>query len=621
MIITFFKYLISIFIGFRVFKWLLMTFYFPMIRDLDPIALNEQSNKTTVRQPKETAIYRNFLIPNGLPLTTGLGLSAGYKLRNGNFGDVWNSIICNGSSIKDLKFINQTEPISIFQINSMAKLLSENWFNNKNTSKYVGIAVPLSTSYGFISSIACMMSTIYDSNTLPLFLHHVPRTKIENLDILILDTWESYKLLGESKNWYKMIIVCESTNSANTISNYSSTPKLISFFDIIKHVKNLKDKCFEYQFNLEKVKDDQKQLFQILSPTNKLTQFTQVAFMSGIASFIKTFPVGHSLTDKDVMTLLINKKDTGFLLNTLDKIFAVLLHGGSIQFINELPSSIAPLSSRSNLNTHIHTASTTSISTVVSSSSNSASAPPNSNFNSKASINLEFLKGTTLLSISASNMKKIIDHIQKSHTNIFDNFRLNWATLLFSYGIFSKCGERQSRFTDNLRCIYLEEIIKPHQFILNYPREIPKLNIQNSKIIESPNLSTVHLNLIRSLFGTRLVRELIIPYLTIGPIAQTNFYDYRVLSSNVDDKLISFGPLSTSLEGKFVSLDLVPELDIRKRQGMLCIRGFNIGLPVENDRLEKLMKVSEDYGGKEGWMPLVGLYGLWGLDGCLFLFA
>ena len=63
-----------------------------------------------------------------------------------------------------------------------------------------------------------------------------------------------------------------------------------------------------------------------------------------------------------------------------------------------------------------------------------------------------------------------------------------------------------------------------------------------------------------------------------------------------------------------------PELDITKRQGMLCIRGFTIGKPVEPNRLERAMALSDDFGGGEGWMPLVGVFGLWGQDGCLYIY-
>lgn len=69
-----------------------------------------------------------------------------------------------------------------------------------------------------------------------------------------------------------------------------------------------------------------------------------------------------------------------------------------------------------------------------------------------------------------------------------------------------------------------------------------------------------------------------------------------------------------------VETETNPHLNIEKKQGMLCIRGFSIGKPVESDRLEKALHLAERFGGGEGWMPLVGVFGLFGQDGCLYIY-
>ncbi|CAI4509555.1 BAF_collapsed_G0024110.mRNA.1.CDS.1 [Saccharomyces cerevisiae] len=59
-----------------------------------------------------------------------------------------------------------------------------------------------------------------------------------------------------------------------------------------------------------------------------------------------------------------------------------------------------------------------------------------------------------------------------------------------------------------------------------------------------------------------------------------------------------------------VETETNPHLNIEKKQGK----------PVESDRLEKALHLAERFGGGEGWMPLVGVFGLFGQDGCLYIY-
>ena len=131
-------------------------------------------------------------------------------------------------------------------------------------------------------------------------------------------------------------------------------------------------------------------------------------------------------------------------------------------------------------------------------------------------------------------------------------------------------------------------------------------------------LKSTQLNLLRTLLGSRVVSELYSPYTLVGPIASTNYYDYRIFPPQVDATFACFGPISTSLEAKLVDTESNPELSVDKRQGMLCVRGFTIGKPVEKERLEKALKLVEKFDGGEGWMPLLGVFGIWGQDGCFY---
>lgn len=98
--------------------WFINYFVIESKRDLHSLSLNAQSNIESVRKEHETAIYRNLLVPPSFPLTTGLNLSIGYRLRNGNFADLWSAIMENG---KDRKIQFYDDEVKLALINGKAK--------------------------------------------------------------------------------------------------------------------------------------------------------------------------------------------------------------------------------------------------------------------------------------------------------------------------------------------------------------------------------------------------------------------------------------------------------------------------------------------------------------------
>lgn len=63
---------------------------FPSDPDTFPFILNNQSQPSKVRHPKESSVYRHRDQPHGYPLVTGLALRKGYEApRDGDLRDVW----------------------------------------------------------------------------------------------------------------------------------------------------------------------------------------------------------------------------------------------------------------------------------------------------------------------------------------------------------------------------------------------------------------------------------------------------------------------------------------------------------------------------------------------------
>jgi hypothetical protein len=77
--------LLAIIIGLLLFPVL-----FPADPDAFPFIINNQSQPSKVRLPKESPVYRHRDQPHGHPLITGLALRKGYETpRDGDLRDVW----------------------------------------------------------------------------------------------------------------------------------------------------------------------------------------------------------------------------------------------------------------------------------------------------------------------------------------------------------------------------------------------------------------------------------------------------------------------------------------------------------------------------------------------------
>ncbi|KAM3160656.1 hypothetical protein ACU8KH_04793 [Lachancea thermotolerans] len=525
-------------------------------RDLHPIALNGQANVGPTRKEKETAVYRNFTVPPGFPLSTGLGLSMGYKLRNGNFGDIWSNIM----SLSAENFVELSgQEYSVKKINAISKCLSKYVVQHSESGR-LGIAAPIFELPGFTISIAGLMSSLND--VIPVFLSSVPRSKQE-LDILAIDSWTTFHQMNGSHKWYKIIIVC---NDHSGQPPQTIPPNVVTWKDIVSNQEE--DTVFEYEPPKDN-SDDTKLLAIISSPWNLSTSFSHMALVSSVSAFIKSFPMDNELSGKDHLTVVIEEATKYYYpIQVWTKILTTLLHGGSASLLYAEPKQV----------------------------------------DLQSCIN----EKTSLLQIDSSS--PLLDSILQSSTAVLQELKLSWALSLLSEGIFTPSALSCSAF-HNIRCLFLSTTVLDARAVT--AMEMPSRKVQTKA---KNSRSTLTLNKLRALVGSRLVVELYSPFMVMGPIACTNFFDYRILPDSVDSRLSHYGPISTSLEAKLVEDEHRPELQSSKRQGMLCIRGFTIGKPVEPERLERALQIVEKFDGGEGWMPMLGVYGLFGKDGCFYEF-
>lgn len=551
------KLIFTTFIGVFGVNWLFHKFYISSKRDFTSVAYNQQANISSVRKENETAHYRNFLVPLGFPLITGLSLSLKYKIRNGNFADVWKAIMELAGN-NTITFKNGAESVNLKEVNGMASHLLQLCDQYRN----VGIAVPQSSLQGFVMSIAAMIGSVKGSLK-PHFLASIPRQKFEDMDVLLISSWSAYKMLNGSEKWYKLVIVCE------PMKDDIDVPDHVQSWDSILQAYVI-NASFQYT-PAEDNSDDTKIAVYATSSWNATTSFTQGCLVSGIASFIQGFPSGHQLTCVDSLAVAGRLGDVDLSIHFWHKALAVLLHGGCLSFVSEPGAE------------------------------------------------LKNLRGSTLLFCEPKFLSHILDEIKTRNCSLWRKLRFAWATALLSEGVFTNSGQSPFAALDELRCVFVAEHIQNTQLVSSFPERIPTRQ-PSFAALSRELLTSEKLNSIRAQLGSRVVVELYCPYVVMGPLFQTSFYDYRVLPSSVDSDFLCCGAISTNLEGKLVKTDENPELDVTKRQGMLCVRGFTIGKPLDHDRLEAAMKLSAKFSGGEGWMPMVGIFGLWGKDGCLYIY-
>jgi hypothetical protein len=185
----------------------------------------------------------------------------------------------------------------------------------------------------------------------------------------------------------------------------------------------------------------------------------------------------------------------------------------------------------------------------------------------------------TVISLDAQSAKSFF--LCRTDFGIFHSLMLHRAVHLFSQGVFSTSAMRNS--CDQLKLIYIGD--------------------------DNKGLASEELTTIRALYGCRVVAERFKSGV-LGPVLSTNYYDYRIFSNK---RLINRGAAPLPLE---IKLFKYKNLDIGKRHGELCIRGFTIGRPVGEKELERAIASGERVG-SEGWMP-TGIIGKFGTDGCFY---
>lgn len=480
-------------------------------RDIHEIALNQQANISTSRKETETAVYRNNQTPHGMPLLTGLSIRNGFRLRNGNLRDIWSVVMGQKAKDSRLTFLSQdgTMVCDLDNLSAVFKRLA--LYFSTNECQKIGIAVPVYTYHGFVSTMACWMHglTVFTFNKLP-------RSQYD-IDLLIVD--EAQLKFALMFNYKRILVVSTDKDKTYDVANVSNWGEL-------GELEMLRDEAFDYSYDPSY--DDILPLMDVHD--FKCTSYTQQNFVSAVATTIKSLPLGYEL-GRD--RILIGYGDS--TINYWPKVLSGLLCGGSVC----LGTTKDIIFEDAIITYH-----------------------------------------PTILCLDADFAEKYT--LPKIPQGWIYSLKLHRAMHLLSQGVFSH--NASSKDFEDLRLIYIGD--------------------QERRSLSSELLTTI-----RAFCGSRLICERYKSGI-IGPVLSTNYYDYRIFTNN---SLTNRGTSPLSLETKLCQYK---NLDISKRHGELCVRGFTIGKPFGKTELENAIKEGERVG-SEGWMP-TGIIGKIGIDGCFY---
>lgn len=466
--------------------------YVDATKDVPDLYLKEQSIIDGTRLTNQSAIYKSNKLDYGNGLRVGLEIRYDhYKLRNGNFSDIWELLI-NGLKKDPLKLLQlNDENISIKTLNFKVHTLGQYLALNGVSSIAVRYQDFLSSTNNLILILTCLI------NSVVITFYEDPEN-VANIHIDPLNLHDVDEVLSQ-------------TGELSTFDN-------------------------EYHFDKDKgvrIRINQKLSNKII--TN--TEYLPINFVSSISSTIKHLPFNENITNKDNI-VIVNSHTEKLVTYVLCKLLVGFVCNANITIID------------------------------------------NKNFSYKSWDQSLEKYNTSILFMDHYIDDKLIDEF-KNNLLIINLLKFKQGLNLLSKGKFSKFTSR------NLRLVYF-----------------------NKDLSQPPVVNPMKLNELRAILNCRIITEYGY-HNFIGPIILNDFYDYRILSSDIINNLVGYGCISQSLEIKLVNID-------NNDCGDIMVRGYNIGKV--NSYLVGKGPAEKNSKNNEGFMMLQNVKGKWGNDGCLYVY-
>lgn len=266
--------------------------YIEATKDAPSLYLEEQSLVETTRLTNQSAIYKSNKLDYGNGLRVGLEIRYDhYKLRNGNFCDIWELLI-NGLKRHPLKVLQlNDDSISIkslnFKVDKLGQYLTEN--------DITGIALRydefLGSMNNFILILACLV------NAVVINFYEEDVASLQNVPIQSLDYAVINQILSEDG-------------------------ELLTFENV---------------YTFEKDKGARIRLNHTLNTNSKIvtnTEYLPINFASSVSATIKHLPFKETITSKDNI-LIVNSRTKDLVTYVLNKILVGFVCNSNITIIDD----------------------------------------------------------------------------------------------------------------------------------------------------------------------------------------------------------------------------------------------------------------------------------------------
>lgn len=268
---------------------MLLKKYIDTTKDVPDLYLSEQSLIESTRLSNQSAIYKSNKLDFGNGLRVGLEIRWNtYKLRHGNFCDVWKILIsslkCNPN--KDLLLNDQS--LSISCLNYKVKEVGDYLLSNNVSSVSIKYKEFLQTEENLVLVLACLI------NSIVMTFHEL------DLEIVHLLIDRSAELI----------------------------------YGFIRDIPQRVLDKYDYDYSFEKDKGVRLRLTRKQGQIIRSTEYLAVNFVSNISSTIKHLPPDETITNKDTM-VVVNSNPEFHLASTLSRILMGFVTGCNIIITSE----------------------------------------------------------------------------------------------------------------------------------------------------------------------------------------------------------------------------------------------------------------------------------------------
>ncbi|VEU21910.1 DEKNAAC102914 [Brettanomyces naardenensis] len=304
------------------------------LSDISPAFLQRQSSVGPTRKSNESAAYRSVDVPHGLPLTGGLRIRIGYKLRDGCLKDIWDIALKGGNKEASVVFPDDLE-LTIGQINTVINSIADKLAEITEDTDKIGIFSDFLSTESILLALSCF----FISERTLVNYNSIPSSPAKDVRLMVVDKRHADKVKGMG---FKRVIVIEGGSTGEKGS--TGDGELPSIFPSLKEPSPTFSSSYSpneqyMQFNNQ--------------PYSEINDFRQVDFfqrnfVSTVASRLLSLPAGFEWSESDSVLISVSPFDVSSKNALITNLLCGLVSKVSkITIVNEEKLNLDSISSSS----------------------------------------------------------------------------------------------------------------------------------------------------------------------------------------------------------------------------------------------------------------------------------